>query len=162
MTINVGDKMPAGKLTTMTAEGPGPITTDELFGGKRVVLFSVPGAFTPTCSQKHLPGYVQNADALKANGVDTIACMAVNDVFVMDAWGKEQGAGDKVMMLADGNAEYATALGLDLDASGFGMGTRGQRFSLIVNDGVVEELNVEGPGEFNVSSCEFAIGQTGA
>ena len=160
MTINVGDKMPAGTLTTMTAEGPGPISTDELFGGKRVVLFSVPGAFTPTCSQKHLPGYVQNAEALKANGVDTIACMAVNDVFVMDAWGKEQGAGDKVMMLADGNAEYSTALGLELDASGFGMGTRGQRFSLIVNDGVVEELNVEGPGEFNVSSCEFAIGQT--
>ena len=160
MTINVGDKMPAGALTTMTAEGPGPITTDQLFAGKRVVLFSVPGAFTPTCSQKHLPGYVQNADELKANGVDTIACMAVNDVFVMDAWGKEQGAGDKVMMLADGNAEYAKALGLELDASGFGMGTRAQRFSLIVNDGVVEELNVEGPGEFNVSSCEFAIGQT--
>ena len=160
MTINVGDKMPSGALTTMTAEGPGPITTDELFAGKRVVLFSVPGAFTPTCSQKHLPGYVQNADELKANGVDTIACMAVNDVFVMDAWGKEQGAGEKVMMLADGNAEYAKALGLELDASGFGMGTRAQRFSLIVNDGVVEELNVEGPGEFNVSSCEFAIGQT--
>ena len=162
MTIKVGDKMPDGALTTMTADGPGPVTTDELFSGKKVVLFSVPGAFTPTCSQKHLPGYVQNADKLKANGVDTIACMAVNDVFVMDAWGKDQGAGDKVLMLADGNAEYSKALGLDLDASGFGMGTRGQRFSIIVNDGVVEELNVEAPGEFNVSSCDFAIGQTAA
>jgi peroxiredoxin len=162
MTISVGDKMPAGSLGIMTAEGPGKITSDELFGGKKVVLFSVPGAFTPTCSQKHLPGYVQNADQLQANGIDTIACVAVNDVFVMEAWGKEQGAGDKVLMLADGNAEYAKALGLDLDASGFGMGTRSQRFSIIVNDGVVEELNVEGPGEFNVSSCEYAVGQTAA
>jgi peroxiredoxin len=162
MTIKVGDKMPAGSLGTMTAEGPSNISADDLFGGKKVVLFSVPGAFTPTCSQKHLPGYVQKADELKANGVDTIACIAVNDVFVMDAWGKEQGAGDKVLMLADGNAEYAKALGLDLDASGFGMGTRSQRFSIIINDGVVEELNIEGPGEFNVSSCEYAIGQTTA
>ena len=162
MTISVGDKMPAGSLGIMTAEGPGKISYAELFGGKKVVLFSVPGAFTPTCSQKHLPGYVQNADKLQANGIDTIACIAVNDVFVMDAWGKEQGAGDKVLMLADGNAEYAKALGLDLDASGFGMGTRSQRFSIIVNDGVVEELNVEGPGEFNVSSCESAAGQTAA
>ena len=160
MTISVGDKMPAGEFSIMTADGPGALSTDELFGGKRVVLFSVPGAFTPTCSQKHLPGYVQNADQLKANGIDTIACTAVNDVFVMDAWGKDQGAGDKVLMLADGNGNYATALGLDLDASGFGMGTRGQRFSIIVNDGVVEQLNVEAAGEFNVSSCEFAIGQT--
>ncbi|MEJ2139220.1 MAG: peroxiredoxin [Gammaproteobacteria bacterium] len=162
MTIKVGDKMPAGNLATMTAEGPGSISTDELFGGKRVVLFSVPGAFTPTCSQKHLPGYVQNAEKLKANGIDSIACISVNDVFVMDAWGKDQGAGDKVLMLADGNAEYMKALGLELDASTFGMGTRGQRFSVIVNDGVVEQLNVEGPGEFNVSSCEYAIGQTAA
>ncbi len=160
MTIKVGDKMPAGSFSVMTGDGPGSVTTDELFAGKKVVLFSVPGAFTPTCSQQHLPGYVQNAGQLKANGVDTIACMAVNDVFVMDAWGKDQGAGDAVMMLADGNAEYSKALGLELDASGFGMGTRGQRFSIIVNDGTVEELNVEGPGEFNVSSCEYAIGQT--
>jgi len=160
MTISVGDKMPAGEFAIMTSEGPGKISTDELFSGKRVVLFSVPGAFTPTCSQKHLPGYVQKADELQANGIDGIACMAVNDVFVMDAWGKDQGAGDKVMMLADGNADYSKALGLELDASGFGMGTRGQRFSLIVNDGVVEQANVEGPGEFNVSSCEYAIGQT--
>ena len=160
MTIKVGDKMPAGSFSVMTADVPGSVTTDELFSGKKVVLCSVPGAFTPTCSQQHLPGYVQNADQLKANGVDTIACMAVNDVFVMDAWGKDQGAGAAVMMLADGNAEYSKALGLELDASGFGMGTRGQRFSMIVNDGTVEELNVEGPGEFNVSSCEYAIGQT--
>ena len=162
MTISVGDKMPAGEFAIMTSEGPGKITTDELFGGKRVVLFSVPGAYTPTCSQKHLPGYVQNADSLKANGVDTIACTAVNDVFVMDAWGKEQGAGDKVLMLADGNADYVNAIGLGLDASGFGMGQRGQRFSIIINDGVVEQLNVEAAGEFNVSSCEYAIGQTAA
>jgi len=162
MTISIGDKMPAGEFTVMTGEGPAKISTDELFGGKRVVLFSVPGAFTPTCSQKHLPGYVQKADELKANGVDTIACTAVNDVFVMDAWGKDQGAGDKVMMLADGNADYANALGLGLDASGFGMGQRGQRFSIIVNDGVIEQLNVEAAGEFNVSSCEYAVGQTAA
>jgi peroxiredoxin len=160
MTISVGDKMPTGEFAIMTNDGPGKISTDELFSGKRVVLFSVPGAFTPTCSQKHLPGYVQNADDLKANGVDTIACTAVNDVFVMDAWGNDQGAGDKVLMLADGNADYATALGLDLDASGFGMGKRGQRFSIIVNDGVVEQLNVEAAGQFEVSSCEYAIGQT--
>jgi peroxiredoxin len=162
MTISVGDKMPAGDFTTMTAEGPSKLSTDELFSGKRVVLFSVPGAFTPTCSQKHLPGYVQKAAELKANGVDTIACTAVNDVFVMDAWGKDQGAGDKVLMLADGNADYANALGLGLDASGFGMGQRGQRFSIVVKDGVVEQLNVEAGGEFNVSSCEYAIGQTAA
>ncbi|MBT8422462.1 MAG: peroxiredoxin [Gammaproteobacteria bacterium] len=162
MTISVGDKMPAGEFAIMTNDGPGKITTDELFSGKRVVLFSVPGAFTPTCSQKHLPGYVAKADELKANGVDTIACTAVNDVFVMNAWGKEAGAGDKVLMLADGNADYVNAIGLGLDASGFGMGQRGQRFSIIVNDGVVEQLNVEAPGEFNVSSCEYALGQTAA
>ena len=161
MTISAGDKMPEGALAVMTADGPGSISTDELFSGKKVVLFSVPGAFTPTCSMKHLPGYVDNADALKANGVDTIACMAVNDVFVMDAWGKDQSAGDKVMMLADGNAEYSTALGLELDASGFGMGTRGQRFSIIVDDGVATQVNIEGPGEFKVSNAETALEQTG-
>jgi peroxiredoxin len=162
MTISVGDKMPDGTLSMMTADGPGSIAAAELFGGKKVVLFSVPGAFTPTCSQKHLPGYVQKSAELKANGVDTIACISVNDVFVMDAWGKDQGAGDKVLMLADGNADYMKALGLELDASGFGMGTRGQRFSIIVNDGVVEELNIEAPGEFNVSSCDYALEQTAA
>jgi len=160
MTIKVGDKMPAGNLAVMTADGPGSISSDELFAGKKVVLFSVPGAFTPTCSMKHLPGYVDSAAALQANGVDTIACMAVNDVFVMDAWGKDQSAADKVEMLADGNAEYSKALGLDLDASGFGMGTRGQRFSLIVDDGVVTNVNIEGPGEFKVSNAETALEQT--
>jgi peroxiredoxin len=152
--------MPAGTLTVMTADGPGPVSTAELFAGKKVVLFSVPGAFTPTCSMKHLPGYVEQAAALKANGVDTIACMAVNDVFVMDAWGKDQNVGDKVMMLADGNAEYSKALGLELDASGFGMGTRGQRFSIIVDDGVATQVNIEGPGEFQVSNAETAVEQT--
>ena len=137
MAIKVGDKVPAGSFGIMKSEGPGSMTTDDLFKGKRVVLFSVPGAFTPTCSKTHLPGFVQNAAALKAKGIDTVACMAVNDVFVMDAWGKTSGAEGKVVMLADGNATYAKALGLDLDASGFGMGTRGQRFAMVVKDGVV-------------------------
>jgi peroxiredoxin len=159
MTISVGDKMPAGSFSVMSDDGPGSVTTDELFSGKKVVLFSVPGAFTPTCSMKHLPGYVSNADALISHGVDTIACMAVNDVFVMDAWGKGQGAGDAVAMLADGNADYAKALGLELDASGFGMGTRGQRFSIIVDDGKVTHLNIEGSGEFKVSTAETALEQ---
>ena len=159
MTVQVGDKMPAGSLGIMTDAGPGSISTDELFSGKKVVIFSVPGAFTPTCSNEHLPGYVDKADELTAGGVDTVACMAVNDVFVMDAWGKDRNVGDKVLMLADGNGDYATALGLELDASGFGMGQRGQRFSIIVDDGTVTHLNVEAPGEFNVSSCEYAIGQ---
>jgi peroxiredoxin len=160
MTISVGDKMPAGELTVMTADGPNKVSAMELFGGKKVVLFSVPGAFTPTCSMKHLPGYIDNAAALQANGVDTIACMAVNDVFVMDAWGKSQDAADKVEMLADGNADYSKALGLELDASGFGMGTRGQRFSIVVNDGTVTHVNIEGPGEFKVSNAETALEQT--
>ena len=159
MTISVGDKIPAGTLTHMTADGPAPISTDDLFGGKKVVLFSVPGAFTPTCSAKHLPGFVQHAGDIKAKGVDTIACMAVNDVFVMDAWGKDQSAGDNVLMLADGNAEFSKALGLELDASGFGMGTRGQRFSLIAEDGVVTHLNLEEGGAFENSSAEVALSQ---
>lgn len=143
MAIKVGDKLPSGTFGIMKADGPGAMSTDELFNGKTVVLFSVPGAFTPTCSKSHLPGYVQNASALKAKGIDTLACMAVNDVFVMDAWGKAQGADGKVLMLADGNATYAKALGLDLDASGFGMGTRGQRFALVAKNGVVQKLMVE-------------------
>lgn len=143
MTIKVGDKMPAGAFRVMTAEGPASLSSDELFNGKKVVLFSVPGAFTPACSAKHLPGYIQHADALKAKGVDTIACLSVNDVFVMSAWGKDQGAGDKVTMLADGNADYVKALGLTLDASGFGMGTRGERFALVVDGGVVKQLHRE-------------------
>ena len=159
MTIQVGEKVPEGTLVSMTDNGPAPVTSDALFSGKKVVLFSVPGAFTPTCSAQHLPGFIQNADALKAKGVDTIACMAVNDAFVMGAWGDDQGAGGKVLMLADGNGTYSKALGLDFDASGFGMGTRGQRFSLIVDDGTVTHLNVEEPGAFQVSSAEHALSQ---
>jgi peroxiredoxin len=159
MTIKAGDRIPAGKFGIMTATGPGSISTDELFAGKKVIFFSVPGAFTPTCSNQHLPGYIKNAAALKAKGIDTIACMSVNDVFVMDAWGRERGAGDQVRMLADGNGEFAKALGLELDASKFGMGHRSQRFSMIVDNGVVKELNVEAPGEFRVSTAECALGQ---
>jgi glutaredoxin/glutathione-dependent peroxiredoxin len=158
MTIQVGNTLPKGNFKIMSAEGPKDLDTDTLFKGKKVLLFSVPGAFTPTCSQKHLPGYVNNAAALKAKGIDTIACMAVNDVFVMDAWGKSGGAGDKVLMLADGNGAYAKALGLEMDATGFGMGIRGQRFSMIVDNGVLTQLNVEPPGQFNVSSAECALG----
>ncbi len=157
MSIQVGEKMPAGSFGIMTSEGPGGISTDELFAGKKVVLFSVPGAFTPTCSMKHLPGYVDQAAALKAKGIDTIACMSVNDVFVMDAWGKDQNAGDDVLMLADGNGTYTEALGLGLDASGFGMGQRGQRFALLVNDGVAEKVEVEAGGEFKVSSADSIL-----
>jgi len=159
MTINVGDKMPKGQFTRMGANGPEPVSTDDLFGGKKVVLFSVPGAFTPTCSAKHLPSFINQFDQLKAKGVDTIACMAVNDVFVMKAWGESSKASGKVEMLADGNGDYARALGLELDASKFGMGTRGKRFSVIVQDGVVKSLNVEPPGEFGVSSAEAALKQ---
>src|SRR6201992_1687084 len=153
MTIKAGDKMPEGKFTRMTKDGPQKITTDELFKGKTVVFFSVPGAFTPTCDAKHLPGFVEMADKFKAKGVDTLACMAVNDVFVMNAWGKSSNVGDKVLMLADGNATYAKALGLELDASKFGMGTRGQRFAILVKDGVATSVSVEAPGEFKVSSA---------
>jgi peroxiredoxin len=159
MTISVGDKMPAGSFTVMTGDGPGHVTSDELFGGRKVVLFSVPGAFTPTCSMQHLPGYVEKHAALVSHGIDTIACMAVNDVFVMDAWGKDQGVDGTVSMLADGNAAYTKALGLELDATGFGMGTRGQRFSIVVDDGHVTHLNIEGPGEFKVSNAETALEQ---
>src|ERR1041384_3084398 len=147
MAIKAGDRMPSGKLKVMTKEGPKDVTTDELFKGKKVVLFSVPGAFTPTCDAKHLPGFVQLADQIKAKGVDTIACMAVNDVFVMNAWGKSSNVGDKILMLADGNGDYAKALGLELDGSGFGMGTRGQRFAVVVNDGVATNVEMEGAGE---------------
>ena len=159
MSINIGDKVPNINFTTMTAEGPSPVSYDDLFAGKRVALFSVPGAFTPTCSLQHLPGFIGKASELTAKGIDTIACMAVNDVFVMDAWGKSQDAGDKVLMLADGNGEFTSAIGLDLDATGFGMGTRGQRFSLVINDGTVEVVNIEDGGEFRVSSCDYMIDQ---
>ncbi len=159
MTIKVGDRMPEGKLKTMSESGPKDISTAELFGGKRVLLFSVPGAFTPTCDAKHLPGFVSQADALKAKGIDTIACMAVNDVFVMNAWGKASNVGTKVLMLADGNGDYARALGLEMDGKGFGMGMRGQRFAILVDNGVAKQVNVEAPGQFKVSSAEHLLGQ---
>lgn len=159
MTIKVGDRMPAGTLTRITAEGPEKISAEDYFRGRKVVLFSVPGAFTPTCDAKHLPGFVEQAAALKAKGVDTIACLAVNDAFVMKAWGKAQNVEGKVDMLADGNADYTKALGLQMDASGFGMGIRGQRFAVVVDDGVVKQLNVEAKGEFKVSSAEHVLGQ---
>ncbi len=159
MAIKAGERMPAGVLKTMSAEGPKDLSTEELFKGKKVVLFSVPGAFTPTCDAKHLPGFVQLADQIRAKGVDLIACMAVNDVFVMNAWGKASGVGDKVMMLADGNGEYAKALGLELDARGFGLGLRGQRFALVIDNGVVKHANVEAPGQFKVSAAESVLAQ---
>lgn len=158
MTISKGDSIPDVKLVKATADGPDAVQSADFFKGKKVALFSVPGAFTPTCSAKHLPGYVEKAADLKAKGVDEIACTAVNDAFVMGAW-KDAAGSDDITMLADGSADFAKALGLDADFSGYGMGTRGQRFSMIVNDGVVEELNVEAPGEFNVSSAEHMLGQ---
>ena len=162
MTIQAGDKMADGNFGTMTDDGPGSLSTEDLFSGKKVVLFSVPGAFTPTCSLNHLPGFVDQADALKGKGVDTIACMAVNDVFVMNAWGRDRNVGNKVLMLADGNGDYTRALGLELDATGFGMGQRGQRFSIIVDDGVASLVNIEAPGEFKVSNAETALEQLGS
>jgi len=159
MSVKAGDRVPQGSFLRMTPEGPAPITTDEVFKGKKVVLFSVPGAFTPTCSNKHLPGFVEQYEAFKAKGVDAVACMAVNDVFVLDAWAKAKGAKDKVLMLADGNGDYARALGLEMDASKFGMGMRSKRFSMIVEDGVIKELNVEAPGEFKVSAAEATVCQ---
>jgi peroxiredoxin len=155
--IKVGDKMPAAKLRHMTAEGPKEISTDEIFKGKKVVLFAVPGAFTPTCSAKHLPGFVQNAQAFKAKGIDTIACVAVNDAFVMGAWGKAQNTEDKVLMLSDGNGTFAKELGLEMDGSGFGLGTRSKRYAMVVDNGVVKQLNVENPGAFEVSSAEAIL-----
>jgi peroxiredoxin len=159
MTIKAGDRIPSATLKHMTKDGPANVTTDEIFKGKTVVLFSVPGAFTPTCHAKHLPGFVQQFDKLKAKGIDTVACLAVNDVFVMDAWAKASSVGDKILMLADGNADFTRALGLELDASGFGMGTRGKRFALVAKDGVVTHVNVESAGEFRVSAAEFVLGQ---
>jgi len=159
MTIKVGDRMPAGSFTQVTKDGPQKISAEDFFKGKKVVLFSVPGAFTPTCDAKHLPGFVEKASDLRAKGVDTIACIAVNDAFVMKAWGKSQNTDGKVEMLADGNGDYTKALGLDFDASGFGMGLRGQRFALLVDNGVVKQVNVEAKGEFKVSSAEYVLGQ---
>ena len=157
MAIKVGDKLPTVSLKYMNKDGMQTATTDELFKGKKVVLFALPGAFTPTCSAKHLPGFVQNADTIKAKGVDTIACLSVNDAFVMNAWGKDQKVGDKVLMLADGNADFSKAVGLTMDGTGYGMGTRAQRYAMVVQDGVVKALNVEAPGAFEVSSAEAVL-----
>ncbi len=157
MTIQAGEKMPSGAFGVMTDAGPGAISTEELFAGKKVVLVSVPGAFTPTCSDSHLPGFVNQADALLAKGVDSIACMSVNDVFVMHAWGKDQKVADKVMMIADGNGEYAKALDLEMDGTAFGMGTRSQRFAIIVDDGVAQHVAVEAPGKLEVSTAESIL-----
>jgi glutaredoxin/glutathione-dependent peroxiredoxin len=157
MTIKVGDAIPSMKLMMVTPEGPKETSTDAIFKGKKVVLFAVPGAFTPTCSAKHLPGFVQNAEAIKGKGVDTIACIAVNDAFVMGAWGKEQGTGGKVTMLADGSANFAKALGLELDVTGRGMGVRSQRYALVAEDGKVTHLGIEAPGGFEASKAETIL-----
>ena len=159
MPISTGDRIPATTFKLMTDDGPKEIGSDALFGGRTVALFSVPGAFTPTCSARHLPGFIDKADALKAKGIDEIVCTAVNDVFVMGAWGRAADADGKVLMLADGNGDFVKAIGLTMDATGAGMGVRGQRFSMIVTDGVVTTLNVEAPREYNVSSAEHMLGQ---
>ncbi len=158
MTISVGDTLPEVTLVKATPDGPQAVKSSEYFAGKRIALFSVPGAFTPTCSAKHLPGFVEKAGDLKAKGVDEIVGTAVNDAFVMGAWNKAQGS-DDITMLADGNADFVEAIGLTMDGSGFGLGKRGQRFSMVINDGVVEQLNVEEPGDFKVSSADHMLGQ---
>jgi glutaredoxin/glutathione-dependent peroxiredoxin len=157
MTIKVGDKIPSAKLQHKTKDGVQTLTTDELFKGKKVVVFALPGAFTPTCSAKHLPGFVNHFKELQAKGVDTIACLSVNDAFVMSAWGKDQHVEDKVMMLADGNADFTKAVGLTMDGTGYGMGLRSQRYAMVVDNGVVKKLNVEAPGAFEVSSAEAIL-----
>jgi peroxiredoxin len=157
MTIKVGDKLPQANFMTSTADGPAPLSGDDLFKGKTVALFALPGAFTPTCSAKHLPGFKERAAELKAKGVDTIACLSVNDVFVMKAWAKDQGITDEVLMLADGNGDFTKAVGLEMDGSKFGLGQRSQRYSLVAKDGVVTQLNVEAGGEFKVSSAEYLL-----
>ena len=158
MAIQVGEKIPDVPITIATADGPQPTTTGEFFGGKRVALFAVPGAFTPTCSARHLPSYVEKAGDLKSKGIDEIACISVNDPFVMSAWGERDGLAD-ITMIADGNGDFAEAVGLSMDAGKFGMGKRSQRYSAIVNDGVIEQLNVEAPGEYSASSAETMLGQ---
>ena len=155
MTINVGDKLPSGKLTVMGPEGPSPITTEELFNGKKVVMFAVPGAFTPGCSRTHLPGFVVNADQILGKGVDSIVCVAVNDAFVMDAWGKAQNA-EQIIMAADGNGDYTRALGLELDATGFGMGMRSKRYAMVADDGKVTYLGVD-TKDIDKSSAETVL-----
>ena len=157
MTIKVGDPLPSAKFMTMGENGPEPIASEDFFKGRRVALFAVPGAFTPTCSAKHLPGFRDQADAIRAKGVDAIACVSVNDVFVMGAWAKDQGVAGKVILLADGSGDFTKAVGLEMDATKFGMGTRSQRYSMIVNDGIVESLNIEAPGQFEVSSADYML-----
>ncbi|MBM3509693.1 MAG: peroxiredoxin [Alphaproteobacteria bacterium] len=159
MTIKVGDKIPSVTLRYMGPSGPATITTDDLTKGKKVVLFNVPGAFTPTCSAKHLPGFVQNADKIKAKGIDTVACVSVNDAFVMDAWGKAQNTGDKVMMLADGNGDLARAMGVEMDGTGFGLGHRARRYSMVIDNGKVTKFNLEEAGKFEISSAEKMLEQ---
>ena len=157
MTIKVGDRIPSASLKHMTADGMQTATTDELFKGKKAVLFGLPGAFTPTCSAKHLPGFVNNHGELKGKGVDTVACLSVNDAFVMDAWGKDQKVGESVMMLADGNGDFSKAVGLTMDGTNYGMGTRACRYAMVVDNGTVKALNVEAPGAFEVSSAEAVM-----
>jgi glutaredoxin/glutathione-dependent peroxiredoxin len=159
MSIKVGDALPKVTFIKPTSDGPQPVDSEGFFKGRRIALFSVPGAFTPTCSARHLPGFVEKADALKAKGIDEVACTAVNDAFVLRAWAEQAGATDKVTMLADGNGEFARAVGLEMDASKFGMGSRAQRYSMVVDDGVVKQLNVEEPGAFNVSSADYMLEQ---
>ena len=159
MSISVGDKLPEATFMEMTGNGPEPVSTADVFAGKKVALFAVPGAYTPTCSAKHLPGFVDKQGDLAAKGIDEVVCTSVNDVFVMGAWGKDNGVEGKVRMLADGNGAFAAALGLEMDGSGFGMGQRSQRYSMIVDDGTVTELNVEQGGAFEVSSADYMLGQ---
>jgi len=159
MTIAVGDSLPAATLVRMTDDGPEKVEAKDFFAGRRIALFSVPGAFTPTCSAKHLPGFIDKADALKAKGIDEVVGTAVNDAFVMGAWGKSAGADGKVTLLADGNADFVKAMGLEMDGSAYGMGTRGKRFAMVVNDGKVEKLFVEAPGEFRVSSADHMLAE---
>ena len=159
MAIKVGDKLPSAILMEMKGGTPQPVKTDDFFAGKKVAVFALPGAFTPTCSAKHLPGFIQHADALKAKGIDAIACISVNDAFVMGAWGDQQGTRGKVAMLADGNGDFTRALGLEMDATKFGMGKRSQRFSFVADNGVVKQLNVEEPGAFAVSSADHMLKQ---
>jgi peroxiredoxin len=159
MAIKVGDKIPPVALKAITPEGTKDVKADELFAGKKVVLFALPGAFTPTCSAQHLPGYVTNAEALRKKGIDLVACLSVNDAFVMGAWAKDKAVGDKVVMLADGNADFTKAVGLDFDGSRFGMGLRSQRYALVIEDGVVKHVAVEEPGKFEVSKAETILGK---
>lgn len=157
MSIKVGDRIPEVTFLKATPDGPEPVASDDFFKDRRIALFAVPGAFTPTCSARHLPGFVEKADALEAKGIDEIACTAVNDAFVLGAWAQQGEAADKVTMLADGNGDFARAIGLEFDAGKFGMGRRSQRYSMVVNDGVIEQLNVEEPGAFNVSSADYML-----